>query len=89
MLGYAHVGLPTVVTPQHTSVYVESRGVEHDGIFESDEGAWSRATQLDFPAGRSVEKVVKRTFLMDCPISTDGDDFHYGVDVMWSVDYEL
>jgi len=24
---------------------------------------------------------------MDCPVSTADDDFHYGVDVKWSVSY--
>jgi len=86
-LGYAHVGQPEAVSPEQARVFVSSRGVEHDGALESDEGAWSKDKQLFFPAGRLIEKVVNQTLLMDCAIATDGDDFHYGVDVRWSVEY--
>ena len=86
-LGYAHVGQPETVSPEQEQVFVSSRGTEHDGFLESDEGAWSKDKQLFFPVGRFVETVVNQTFLMDCPIATDGDDFHYGVDVRWSVEY--
>jgi hypothetical protein len=86
-LGYAHVGQPEAVSPEQERVFVSSRGIEHDGFLESDEGAWSKDKQLFFPAGRLVETVANQTFLMDCPVATHGDDFHYGVDVRWSVDY--
>lgn len=86
-LGYAHVGQPEAVSPEHAMVYVSSRGTEHDGFLESDEGAWSKDQKLDFPVGRSMEKVLNQTLLMDCGVATDGDDFHYGVDVRWSVEY--
>lgn len=85
-MGFAHAGPLEVVTPATSRVSVGSWGIEHDGIFESDEGAQSRDAVLPFPAGRFVETVTNSTFSMDCPSST-GDDFHYGVDVRWSVAY--
>ena len=60
---------------------------EHDGIFDSDEGA-AGDQYLPLPVGRGLETVSNRTLLMDCPISTTDDDFHYGVDVKWSVTYQ-
>ena len=86
-LGFAHVGGAEVIAPEQLSVFVRSRGTEHDGVLESDEGAWSHDVDLQLPSGRFIENVSNSTFLMDCPIATDGDDFHYGVDVRWSVDY--
>ena len=35
----------------------------------------------------SWKRSPTRTFFMDCPTATVGDDFHFGVDVKWSVDY--
>lgn len=85
-INLAHVGSLETISPSTWSVWVGSWGIEHDGIFEADEGAHSRDTVLPFPAGRFVENVTNATFRMDCPTSTDAD-FHYGVDVRWSVDY--
>lgn len=86
-VGFAFVGPLEVVHPDRATVWVGSNSIEEDGFLESDEGAWSRDTNLPFPAGRFVENVTKSTFMMDCPTSTTGDDYHYGVDVRWSVAY--
>jgi hypothetical protein len=86
-IGIAHVGGFEVVKPGEENVWVGSRGIEHDGVFENDEQAWSLDTMLPIPAGRFVETVTNSTFFMDCPTATVGDDFHFGVDVKWSVDY--
>jgi hypothetical protein len=86
-VGFAHVGLPETVHDGEQNVWVDSWSVEHDGIFESDEGAQARAALLVMPAGPIVEMVPNAGFLLDCPTSTDGDDYHYGVDIVWSVDY--
>lgn len=86
-VGFAHIGIPTVVTPGTQNVKVFSTGIEHDGIFESDEGAGLVTVNLPLPVGRFIEKVNNNKFIMDCPPSTVDDDFHYGVEVRWSVDY--
>ncbi len=69
--------LRNVVTVGHESVSVSSWGIEHDGIFESDEGAQGDQG-LFLPSGRDGETVTNKAFGMDCPTSTVGDDFHYG-----------
>jgi hypothetical protein len=86
-LGFVHAGPPEVVDERLASVSVSSWGVEHDGYLESDEGAWSLDRTLPLPAGRFVENVASRSFLLNCPVATVGDDFHYGVEVRWSVSY--
>ena len=85
-IGFAHVGAPEAVKPGREAVLVSSWAVEHDGSLEADEGAAGEAT-LPLPVGRFVETVTGSTFRMDCPVSTTGDDFHYSVDVKWSVEY--
>jgi hypothetical protein len=86
-VGFAHVGQPQVVPPGESRVAVASWGVEDDGAFDSDEGAAGDQT-IPLPKGRFAENVVSPlTFTMDCPVSTTGDDFRYGVDVRWSVTY--
>jgi hypothetical protein len=85
-VGFAHVGSLEVVNPGQESVWVGSRGIEHDGIFESDETAHSRDKALGLPVGRFVETVTNSTLTMDC-VNTNDSDFHYGVDVRWSVAY--
>jgi len=81
------VGQPQVVPPGQTRIAVSSWGVEEDGILEADEGAAGDQAIL-LPVGRFSETVAAPlTFTMDCPVSTAGDDFHYGVDVRWSVTY--
>jgi hypothetical protein len=85
-VGFAHIGTPQVVNEPDERVAVSSWAVEHDGIFESDEGAQGDS-RLSLPVGRGFEAVSNQTFLMDCPTSTVDDDFHYGVDVKWSVTY--
>jgi hypothetical protein len=86
-VGFAHLGAFEIVEPRKESVGVISWGVEHDGFLEADEGASSLGVFLPIPAGRFVENVNNSTLKMDCPVSTTGDDFHYGVDVRWSVEY--
>ncbi|WP_210493256.1 hypothetical protein [Microvirga antarctica] len=86
-VGFAHVGPLTAVSPEEAEVSVQSWGVEHDGVLEADEGAQGDRT-LPLPTGRLSENVpVLVGFTMDCPVSTTDDDFHYGVDVQWSVTY--
>jgi hypothetical protein len=85
-VGFAHIGAPEVVDEPDTNVGVSSWAIEHDGIFDSDENAQGDQ-YLSLPVGRSLETVSNMTFLMDCPVSSTDDDFHYGVDVKWSVSY--
>lgn len=85
-VGFAHVGSLAVVNPGQEAVWVSSWGVEHDGIFEPDERARSRDKTLGLPAGRNVEEVSNASVTLDC-VTTSNDDFHYGVDVRWSVSY--
>ena len=85
-MGFAHMGKLTVVTPETAEISVSSWGVEHDGFLESDEAAQSSDRQLPFPVGPFIEN-ANGTFTMDCPVASDGDDFHYKADVEWSVTY--
>ena len=85
-VGFAHVGALKAVDAGQEEVWVSSWGVEHDGIFEPDERAHSRDTILGFPVGRNVENVPGGFLKLDC-VTTSDDDFHYGVDVQWSVSY--
>jgi len=87
-LGFAHVGQPMVVAPEDMAVSVTAWGVEHDGFLEADEGAWGSDVTLPFPVGVG-ETVTGAMLTLDCPASTDGDDFHFGVDVVWSVRYVI
>ncbi len=86
-VGFAHVGQLEVVKPGKEDVGVASWAIEHDGPLEPDEGATSTTVYLPIPTGRFVEEVTNVFFKMDCPTSTTDDDFHYGVDVRWSVEY--
>ncbi|MCK1546926.1 hypothetical protein IVB12_34640 [Bradyrhizobium sp. 179] len=84
-MSFAHFGTPLAVADENEmSVSVASWGVEHDGFLEEDEAASNWGTRLPLPVGRN-ENVVQTTFLMDCP--TSNGDFHYGVNVRWSVSY--
>ncbi len=85
-VGFAHIGTPQVIDEADARVGVSSWATEHDGILESDEGAQGDS-DLFLPVGQGQEAVSNKTFLMDCPVSTVDDDFHYGVDVTWSVAY--
>lgn len=85
-LGFAHVGDYVTVNDGQVDVYVRSTGVEDDGPFDSDEGAWSRGGRIVFPVGFNEDAMG--SFRLDAPPSTNGSDFHYGVDVVWVVDYE-
>jgi hypothetical protein len=86
-LGFAHVGSLQVVNPGEEGVNVGSWGIEHDGALESDESAAKPEKALSIPNGKLSETVIAATFKMDCPVITTGDDFHYGVDVRYSVEY--
>jgi hypothetical protein len=86
-VGFAHVGVLEVVEPGKQDVRVASWGIEHDGVLEEDEYASNFGVLLPIPAGLFVETVINSFFKMDCPTSSAGDDFHYGVDVRWSVEY--
>jgi hypothetical protein len=84
-MSFIHNGTPLTVKENEVNVSVSAWGLEHDGIFESDEACWSNDVILPFPAGRFIEN-ASGSFTMDCP-SVTNDDFHYGADVVWSVQY--
>jgi hypothetical protein len=87
-VGFAHLGSLEVIEPKTQNVGVSSWGIEHDGIFDSNEGAgFPIGIFLPIPAGQFVENVTNSFFRLDCPTSTVGDDFRYGVDVRWSIEY--
>ncbi|MEU9180008.1 hypothetical protein AB0C90_24775 [Streptomyces sp. NPDC048550] len=84
---FAFLGEPKSVKPEEMIVSVSSWGVEEDPWPDSNEGAGG-FTELPLPTGESSETVSPpTTFTMDCPTTTTDDDFHYGVDVRWSVTY--
>ena len=85
-VGFAHIGALLPVREGEAEVWVRSWAIEHDGL-DADEGARSKDTWLPLPAGQGVENVPSANLLLDCPTSTTDDDFHYGVDVTWSVAY--
>ena len=88
-LGFAHIGdFLAAKDDTERNIFVRSTGVEDDGPFDSDEGAWSTGGAITFPIGFD-EDVPSRHFRLDAPPSTDGSDFHYGVDVVWSVEYDF
>ena len=88
-VGFAHVGSLEIVEPITQNIGVSSWGVEHDGAFESDEGAGAPlGIFLPIPTGKNVENVTNSFLRLDCPASTVDDDFHYGVDVRWSIEYQ-
>jgi hypothetical protein len=88
-VGFAYISPPTVVTRETATVVVASRGIDEDGFLEGNEAAQSLpdAGVLPLPTGQGEETVTDNQFRMDCPIASTGDDFHYGVDVRWSVEY--
>ena len=88
-LGFVHLGNFEIVQPGKEGITVESRGAEHDGFLESDEVSNFNFVSLPFPTGRFVETVTNRKFRMDCRAELEDDDFHFGVDVVWSVEYGL
>ncbi|RJK96367.1 hypothetical protein [Vallicoccus soli] len=85
-LGFAHVGQPQRVRDGEQHVWVASRGLEEDGFLEPDEAAGSWGVRLPLPSG-PWEEVTGAQMRLDCPPSSDGSSFHYGVDVRWSVAY--
>jgi hypothetical protein len=87
-VGFDHIeGFERVVPGQET-ISVASWGIEHDGAFEADEGAQNSGTPLPFPIGEH-EAIINGLINVDCPTSTVGDDFHYSIDVRYSVEYAL
>jgi hypothetical protein len=87
-VGFAYAELePQPIPPERPSIWVSSWAIEHDGIFDADEGAGAlKGTKLGLPAGPG-ERVTNSSFTMDCPTTTVDDDFHYGVEVNYSVEY--
>jgi hypothetical protein len=86
-VGFAYAELePQTIPPDQPSIWLSSWAVEYDGL-DPDEGAGDlRGRQLFLPAGPG-EKVTNSAFTMDCPTTTVDDDFHYGVDINYSVEY--
>jgi hypothetical protein len=85
-LGFAHLGTPETVTPGEERVWVGSWAGDDDAP-EPDEGAGNLpGMTLHLPVGRS-ETVTNRTVVMDCPPSTMDSNFHYGVEIIYSVAY--
>jgi hypothetical protein len=86
-LGYAHVGQFEAVQEGQRFVFVWSKGDEDDSEFFMPDTDWarSRATILDFPSGQG-ENVSNEQFQLDCPAGKG--DLHYGVDIVWSVEYD-
>ena len=90
-MGFAHLGPPTSVVRGEERIYVQSWALEDEGPFDTDDGANSIVSkplrgQLPLPTGRLVESAGGHV-LLDCPPSTVGGEFHYGVDVNWDVQY--
>lgn len=85
-VGFAHVGDFVSVAEDERDVSVWSVGTEFDGL-DPDEGAWASIVDLGFPIGLR-EQVDRRQFRLNATPSTKGSDFRYGVDVVWSVEYE-
>lgn len=85
-LGYSYQSALAPVRDGEQQVWVASWGTEEDGIGESDEAAGNWGEPLSIPSGRGLEDVPHAHLLLDCPSTTD-DDFHYGVEVTWSVVY--
>jgi hypothetical protein len=87
-LGFAHLGPLKNIAKGQESVQVLSRGIEHDGALENDEVAGLlTGVSLPLPTGSLSETVSNSPFFLDCPVATTGDDFHYGVDIRFSVEY--
>ncbi|MET0771802.1 MAG: hypothetical protein ABWZ82_01855 [Candidatus Limnocylindrales bacterium] len=84
-LGFAYTGSPETVDPSKANVGVLARGLEHDGVLEPDEYDWTDAIELPLPTGDGIEKVTNATRRVDGAFRND--DFHFGVDVTWSIDY--
>jgi hypothetical protein len=84
-LGYAHIGSPETVEPGKANVGVWARGTEHDGVGEENEWDWTDGVDLATPAGDGAEKVTNASMRVDGAYRND--DFHFGVDVVWSIDY--
>lgn len=86
-VGFAYTeSQPRTVPPDRPHVWISSRATEHDGFLEPDEFAGKLdATRLPLPTGPG--EVTTGNFTMDCP-NMSGADFHYGVDVTFSVDYQ-
>lgn len=87
-LGFAHIGSLKNIAKGQESVQVMSRGVEYDGSLEADEVAGLlTGVSLPLPSGSLNETVTNNPFFLDCPVLTTDDDFHYGVDIRYSVEY--
>jgi hypothetical protein len=87
-VGFAHVGAPASVQPGQENVFAASWGVEEDGVTEPDERAGSVfGRRLPLPSGRFQETLSNGSLTLDCRPVTQGSTFHYGADVLFSVDY--
>jgi len=82
---FKYSGVPKPV--ESPFVFVRAMGTEEDGWLEADETAGLAFKQLATPAGRNVETVNNSLYLLDCPPNSVDDDFHFGVEVRWSVEY--
>lgn len=85
--GFKHNGLSQRVHDGEEEVMVTSWASEDDSPFGADGAGSLLGQSLGVPAGMGMEVVSGRPFHLDCPPSTDGSAFHYGVDGTWSVTY--
>jgi hypothetical protein len=84
---FKHNGLSQRVHDGEEQVSVASWASEDDSPFGADGAGSAIGESLGVPAGKGVEVVSGRPFHLDCPPSTDGSSFHYGVDGTWSMTY--
>lgn len=84
-LGFTHISTLQTTTRLTSYINVASRGLEHDSALEGS-GEFARGdVNLHLPVGPFIENVPSASLRIDC--TSSGDDFHYGVDVEWSVEY--
>jgi hypothetical protein len=85
LAGFVRSGSLEVVDPRQPNIQVGSRATESDAPWGNDY-AQAIPTALPLPAGHD-EDVPNASLTLDAPPSSDGSEFHYSVEVAWSVSY--